>query len=154
NIEISAITNKNPRQPPKIIHIIRRQHFSEQVSNPLTRRDVSINLLSAREDFLQRTVPKQITGNLTQRLAGIENVSVRIHPWKHSRIALEATESKQRLNRSRRAVDGLSAFAPPLNDFVYQRLILWILQQRQVRHFLHLRGLRRTHESLLPAPVQ
>src|SRR5256884_86678 len=62
--------------------------------------------------------------------------------------------AKQRLDRSRRAVDRLSAFAPPLDDFVYQRLVLRILQQRQVRHFLHLRGLRRKNESLLPAPVQ
>ena len=104
-----------------------RQHVSEQVADPLARRDVSINLLSAREDFLQRTVPQQITRNLTKWLARIKNIAVRIHPGKHRRVALEATESKQRLDRSRRAVDWLSAPAPPFNDFVHQRLILRIL---------------------------
>src|SRR5256885_13695229 len=104
-----------------------RQYVSEQIADPLAGRNISINLLSAREDFLQRPVPKQIACDLAQRLAGIKHIAVRIHPWKHSRIALEATESKQRLNRSRRAVDGLSAFATPFDDFIHQHLVLRIL---------------------------
>src|SRR5439155_23071200 len=142
------------RQRPKIIRGVMLQHISEQLADPLTRRDVSISLLSTLKYFLQRTIAQQVTGNFTKRLSAIKDIAIRIHPRKHGRVALEATESKQRLDRSRRAVDRLSAFAPPLDDFVYQRLVLRILQQRQVRHFLHLRGLRRKNESLLPAPVQ
>src|SRR5437879_4210252 len=134
-------TNKISRQTPKVIHVIMRKHVSEQVANSLARRNVSVNLLPAREYFLQRTVAQQVSCNLAQRLAGIENVAIRVHPGKHGWVALEAAESKQRLNRSRRAVDRLGAFAPPFDDFVYQRLVLRVLQQRQIRHFLHLRGL-------------
>src|SRR5882762_3433616 len=45
--------DKISRQPPKIIHVIMRQHVSEQVADPLARRNLSIDPLAAREDFLQ-----------------------------------------------------------------------------------------------------
>src|SRR6266404_3308635 len=147
-------TNEVSRQPPKIIHVIMRKHVSKQVADPLARWNISVNLLPARKDLLQRTVLQQITRNFAQRLTGIKNIAVRIHPRKHRRVALEAAESKQRLNRSRRAVDRLNAPAPPFDDLIHQRLVLRILQKRQVWHFLHLRGLRRKNNSLLPAPVQ
>src|SRR5467141_5437959 len=72
--------DKIPRQPPKIIHVIMRQYVSEQVADSLARRNLSIDSFAAREDFLQRSIPQQISGNLTQRLAGIKNIAVRIHP--------------------------------------------------------------------------
>src|SRR6266702_858847 len=147
-------SNKVSRQPPKIIHVIMRQHVPEQVANPLARGNISVNLLSPREDLLQRAVPQQITSNFTQRLAGIKNVAIRIHPWKHRRVALKVPEAQQCFDRSRGAVDRLNSSAPPFNDFVHQSLILSVFQQRQVRHFLHLRGLRRKNISSLPVPVQ
>src|SRR6267154_2795338 len=52
--------DKVSRQPPKVIHVVMRQHISEEVADPLARRDVSINLLPARENLLQRPIPHQI----------------------------------------------------------------------------------------------
>src|SRR5260370_37221319 len=50
--------DKIPRQPPKIIHVIMRQHVSEQVADPLARRNLSIDPFAAREDSLQRSIPQ------------------------------------------------------------------------------------------------
>src|SRR6267378_2603860 len=135
------LTNKIPRQPPKVIHVIVRQHVSEQVADPLARRNLSIDPFAAREDFLQRPISQQISSNFAQRLARIKHIAVRIHSGKHRRIALKVTEAQQGLDRPRGAVDRLRTAAPPFDDLVHQRLILRIFQQRQVGHFLHLRGL-------------
>src|SRR5207237_216686 len=109
DVEAQVAETEEPKQKgaagQKTPEQLMRKHVSEQVADPLARRDVSINLLSARKYFLQRTMAQQVTGNFTQRLTGIKNITVRIHPRKHGRVALEATEAKQRLDRSRRAVD-------------------------------------------------
>src|SRR5260370_14031279 len=95
------------RQSPKIIHVIVRQDISEEVANPLARGNISVNLLSPREDLLQRSIPQQITSNFTQWLPGIKNVAIRIHPAQHRRIALKEPEARQELNRPRGTVDPL-----------------------------------------------
>src|SRR5271163_134762 len=87
--EIISSPNKIPRQPPEIIHVIVRHHISEQVADPLARRNISINLLPARENLPQRPVAQQIPRYLPQRLAGIKHVAIRIHARKHRGIALK-----------------------------------------------------------------
>ncbi len=47
------LTNEIPRQSPKVIHIIVRQHISEEVADPLARWNLPVDPLAAREDFLQ-----------------------------------------------------------------------------------------------------
>src|SRR5260370_26315087 len=99
------------RQSPKIIHVIVRQDISEEVANPLARGNISVNLLSPREDLLQRSIPQQITSNFPQRLTRIKNVAIRIHARKHRRIALHVPAAQQGLKRPPHAVVSQNSIA-------------------------------------------
>src|SRR5580693_10200362 len=122
------LPNEIPRQAPKIIHVIMRKHVSEEVADPLARLNVAVNALAARKDLLQRPIAQQIPSNFVQRLARIKNVAVRVDPRKHRRVTLKISEAEERLDGHRRAVDRLHAPAPPVDDLVYQRLVLRVLQ--------------------------
>src|SRR5271154_5305151 len=123
-----ASTDKILRQSPEVIHVIMRKHVPEQIADPLAWRNISVDGLAARKNLPQRTILHQIARHLAQRLAGIKNISVRIHSGKHRGIALKISEAQQRLDGSRRAIDGLYAVAPPRNDGIYQRVITRVLQ--------------------------
>src|SRR5215831_12853651 len=148
------LSNEVSRQPPKVIDVIVRQHIPEQIADPLARRNLSIHQLSAGKNLRERSVVQEISGDLSQRFARIEHVTVRIYAREHGGKTLERLESQQRLDRLWGTVHRLRVASPPLDDFVDQRLVRRIPQQCQVRHFLHLRRLRRKHETLYSTPVQ
>src|SRR5262249_37651256 len=115
-------TKKIPRKSPEIIYIEVGKNIPKQEEDPLTIRNFSVHLAAARENLLERSVPKNVPRNLPQRLAWIKHIAIRVDPWKHRRKALERLKPQQRLDRFRRPVDRLAAL-PPRDDFVHQRLV-------------------------------
>src|ERR1700730_2462263 len=91
-----------------------------------------MELSSSREDLGQRTFAQKIAPDLVKRLAGIENVAIRVDSPEHRGGTMKIAEAQERLDRARWAIDWLHVLPAPLDDFAHELQITRIFDQAKV----------------------
>src|ERR1700730_6908531 len=94
--------------------------------------NLAIQFFPSGENLRQRTFAQQISSNLAERFARIENVAIGVDAREHGREALEIAEPQERLDGARRPVDGLKILFAPVDDFANQLEVARILDQAKI----------------------